>query len=201
MPYYPLSQIVSNLYTNGGEFVYKNTLTPYVGNYWKTSKGIYYTGKTPQDTPSQEIIEYKDPINETFNNLNNPSPVNKVNYFSKYDELKNIDSLKITYLPLYSPNIPTSKDYQIGEYRRYFCKKTNEIIYLEINKETYDKLIEKDPKILFQLYQPFNLSWILTGNKEQVYKINKNTTELISVKQNLPMLSKYLKEDYTKYYK
>ena len=90
MAYYPLSQITSNLQTNGGEFVYKNTFTPYIGYYWKTSRGKYFTGKTPQDTPTQEITEYKDPINETFNNTDNPSPVNKVNYFSKYDELKNI---------------------------------------------------------------------------------------------------------------
>ena len=56
--YYPLSQITSNLHTNGGEFVIKNTNTPYVGYYWKTSKGQYFTGKTPQDTPTEELISY-----------------------------------------------------------------------------------------------------------------------------------------------
>jgi hypothetical protein len=92
-------------------------------------------------------------------------------------------------------------DYQIGEYRRYFCKKTNEIIYLEINKDTYDKLVGKDSKILYQLYQPFNLPWQLTGDKSQVFIINKNITELTSKQQKLPMLSEYLKNDFTKYYK
>ena len=201
MAYYPLSQITPNLYTNGEEFVYKNTFTPYKGHYWKTSKGKFYTGKTPQDTPTQEIVEYKDPVNETFNNTSNPSPVNKVNYFSIYDKLKNIDSLKDTYLPLYSPNIPTQQDYTNGEYRRYFCKKTNEIIYLEINKETYDKLVKKDPQILYQLYRPFNLPWQLTGDKEQVFKTNRNITELISVQGKFPMLAEYLQKDFTKYYK
>jgi hypothetical protein len=64
-----------------------------------------------------------------------------------------------------------------------------------------DKLIAKDPKTLFELYIPFNLPWQLTGNREQVYKTNRNITELTSVKQKLPMLAEYLKMDFTKYYK
>jgi hypothetical protein len=201
MSYYPKSQITTGLYTNGGEFVYINTLDVYVGNYWKTSNGKYFTGKTPQDLPSREISVYKDPINETFNTEDNPSPVFKSEYQTTYDILKNIDSFQVTYAPTYSPTIPIQQDYQIGEYRRYFCKKTNEIIYLEINKDTYDKLVNKDSKILYQLYQPFNLPWKLTGDKSQVFIINKNITELTSKQQNLPMLSEYLRNDFTKYYK
>jgi hypothetical protein len=201
MSYYPKSQITTGLYTNGGEFVYINTLDVYVGNYWKTSNGKYFTGKSPQDLPTREISISKDPINETFNTEDNPSPIFKVNYLTEYDVLKDIDSFQVTYAPIYSPNIPTQTDYQIGEYRRYFCKKTNEIVYLEINKDTYDKLTNKDPKILYQLYQPFNLPWQLTGDKSQVFITNKNITELTSKQQKLPMLSEYLRNDFTKYYK
>ena len=201
MSYYPKSQITTGLYTNGGEFVYTNTLDVYIGNYWKTSHGQYFTGKTPQDLPSREISVYKDPINETFNTEDNPSPVFKNEYKTPYDILKDIDSFKVIYAPNYSPTIPTQKDYQIGECRRYFCKKTNEVIYLEINKDTYDKLVNKDSKILYQLYQPFNLPWQLTGDKSQVFITNKNITELTSQQQKLPMLSEYLRNDFTKYYK
>lgn len=201
MSYYPLSQITSNIHTNGGEFVYINTLTPYVGFYWKNSKGKYYTGKTPQDVPTQELTAYSDPVNETFNNANTPSPINKVNYLSTYDKLKSIDSFKVTYAPSSSPTLPIQQDYVNGEMRRYFCKKTNEIIYLEVSKDTYDKLVKQDSQILWQLYLPFNLPWQLSGSKEQVYKVNKNITELASVRQKLPMLAEYLKMDFTKYYK
>jgi hypothetical protein len=201
MPYYPKSQITANLYTNGGEFVYINTFNVYVGYYWKNSKGKFFTGKTPQDLPSKELTVYKDPINETFNTQDSPSPVFKTNYLTTYDVLKKIDSFQVTYLPTYSPNIPTLLDYQIGEFRRYFCKKTNEIIYLEINKDTYDKLIKKDPTILYQLYQPFNLPWQISGDKTQIFTINKNITESTSKNLKLPMLSEYLKNDFTKYYK
>jgi hypothetical protein len=201
MSYYPKSQITTDLYTNGGEFVYKNTFDVYVGNYWKNSQDQYFSGKTPQDLPSREISVYKDPMNETFNTEDSLFPVFKNNYQTTYDVLKDIDSFQVTYIPTYNPTIPTTNDYQVGECRRYFCKKTNEIVYLEINKDTYDKLISKDPTILYQLYQPFNLPWKLTGNKSDIFIINKNITELTSKQQKLPMLSEYLRNDFTKYYK
>ena len=56
--YYPLSQITSNLHTNGGEFAYANTKQEYIGYYYKTSKGEHFTGKTPQDGPNELLITY-----------------------------------------------------------------------------------------------------------------------------------------------
>jgi hypothetical protein len=221
MAYYPKSQIKTNLYTNGDELVYKNGLSPYSGYYWINSSGKIFTGKTPQDTPNSELIKQQsnfDEFTSAEENLKKPSILafsggspyigDDPNLYNEgsiisYTSLKNVplNSTPITYLPVYSPNIPTEQDYQIGEYRRYFCKKTNEIVYLEISKETYDRLIGQDPQIAFQLYLPFNLPWQLTGKKEDVYKTNRNITELTSVKLKLPMLSSYLKEDFTKYYR
>jgi hypothetical protein len=200
--YYPLSQITSNLYTNGNEFAYTSNNLPYVGYYWKVSSGKYYTGKTPQDLPNDEIVPISIPSQISI------TPPNINNNFSYYNE----DGISSEYiglttppppslLPIYSPTIPTPTDYQIGEYRRYFCKKTNEIIYLEISKDTHNELVNKDSKILYQLYQPFNLPWQLTGDKSQVFITNKNITELTSKQQKLPMLSEYLRNDFTKYYK
>lgn len=214
MSYYPLSQITSNLNTNGGEFMYADTEEEYKGNYWKNSKDEYFTGKTPQDTPTQKLVriiynednalsERKTSVIALF--TQDPDPVG-VDYSglvntSEYLKLKGIDPLQIVFLPPFSATLPTQQDYQNTEFRRYFCKKANELIYLEISKETYDKLVAQDPQILFSLYIPFYLPWQLTGNREQVYKTNKNITELTSTKQNLPMLSEYLRMDFTKYYK
>jgi hypothetical protein len=213
MPYYPKSQITTNLNTNGGELSYIDG-REYMGYYWKNSRGQFFTGKTPQDTPTEKLIE----ITYNEDNFLSEKPSSVIAIFSddpdpimpyyngsanilKYTLLQNINLSKTVFLPYYSPNIPTEQDYQIREYRRYFCKKTNEIIYLEISKETYDKLLSQDPQIAFQLYLPFNLPWQLTGKKEDVYKTNRNITELTSVKLKLPMLSSYLKEDFTKYYR
>ena len=200
--YYPLSQITTNLNTNGGEFIYSSTKENYRGDYFKTSKGEYFTGKTPQDGPNELLIlsPPEGEIQITSQN-GNISFVNTEDFEVNNYVVVSKQPTTAPSPPTYSPNTPTQQDYQIGEYRRYFCKKTNEILYLEIDKDTYDKLIGQDPTIIYQLYQPFNLSWQLTGDIEQVYKINKSTTELATKNQKLPMLSMYLKMDFTKYYK
>jgi hypothetical protein len=217
--YYPLSQITINLYSNG-ELWYKSNLQPYVGYYFKTSKGEYFTGKTPSDSPNVLLIDpitietttsdipdnYKvdsvfftnDPgvsLDIALDPLYNETVVN--NYVVlKQNSVSNIP----TYLPYYNPQLPTQQNYQNAEFRRFFCKKTNEIIYTEINKDQYDKLVNKNPQILWQLYLPFNITWQLTGDKQQVAQVNKNMVELSSFKLKLPYFNLYLKEDYTKYY-
>jgi hypothetical protein len=200
--YYPLSQIKTNLYTNGGEYSLFPSGQPYIGYYYKTSNGQYFTGKTPQDLPSIKlipIIAYIPALPEL------PSlPVLNVDQ----EDIKNIPYISLTntnvnqvvYTPYYNPQLPTQQDYQIGEFRRYFCKKTNEIVYVEINKDQYDRLIAKDPQILWQLYLPFFIDWQLTGDKQQVAKTNRNMVLLKSKNLKLPAFSLYLKEDYTKYY-
>ena len=55
--YYPKSQIETNLYTMGGEFVIKNTNQPYVGFYWKASSERFFTGKNPNDNIPKELIK------------------------------------------------------------------------------------------------------------------------------------------------
>ena len=208
MPYYPKSQVTTNLYTNGGEFTTQqnNPLAVYIGYYWRNSKGQFFTGKTPQDAPTQLLFKFTNVDQEVTTvapklDINIITSADFQPEISSYIKLKSIDTSQTTYLPIYSPTLPTQQDYTNGEMRRYFCKKTNEIIYLEVSKDTYDKLVKRDPQILYQLYRPFNLPWQLTGDKEQVFKTNKNITELISVQGKFSMLAEYLKMDFTKYYK
>lgn len=221
MAYYPLSQIKSNLHTNGGEFVFdvNNPFKTYSGYYWKTSDGKYFTGKTPQDLPNVEIFvkpsidynKYPDIItNPSFNYIT----VNGGNellggdniaggdpFILEYLALKNIPSDSVQIVPTYSPTFPTQQDYQVGEFRRYFCKKTNENIYIEINLDVTSLLFNKDPQILWQLYLPFNIPWALTGDKNTVAITNRNITLQTEKNLRLPGFSQYLKNDYTKYYK
>ena len=62
--YFPLSQITTNLTTQGGEFKVQSTGEDYVGNYFKTSKNQFYTGKAPNDGVNQLLIEFAS-INQT----------------------------------------------------------------------------------------------------------------------------------------
>jgi hypothetical protein len=198
--YYPLSQITSNLHTNGEEYMVESTKLSYSGYYWKTSKDEYFTGKTPQDTPTEKLVLL---VNKNLINVS--ENLNTVSYYDTNDNstyylnLTNLNAPGL--LPTYSPTLPTQQNYQIGEFRRFFCKKTNELMYLEINSDTYNKLVNQDSTIAYQYYQPFNVSWQLTGSKEQVYTVNKNIVELIIFQRKLPQFDLYLKKDYIKYYK
>ena len=53
--YYPKSQVKTNLYSNNN-FAILATRELYTGPYWKNSSGKYYTGATPQDLPTQELV-------------------------------------------------------------------------------------------------------------------------------------------------
>lgn len=201
--YYPLSQITPNLYTNGGEFVYASNLASYTGYYFKTSKGEYYTGRNQNDLPNVLLIPQSIPTS-TSQTTNNPTT--PIYLTQDYDEnILNYIVLKNptlnSHIPLYSPVLPTQQDYQNGEFRRYFCKKTNELTYIEINIEVFTKLSTKDPQIEYALYFPFNIAWALTGDKQKVSQTNKNIVELTIKRLKLYKFDEYLKKDYIKYYK
>jgi hypothetical protein len=201
--YYPLSQIKTNLYTNGDEYALRSNNEPYSGYYWVTSKGTAFTGKTPQDTPTQELILITN-FNSSTDSSSPDGSIYTELFLGSNDTIEYasiVPPYQQTKIPTYSLTLPTLQDYQIGEYRRLFCKKTNEIIYLEINVDTYNKLITQDSTIAYQYYQPFNIPWQLTGDKEQVSKTNRNIVELTMKQQKLPQFDLYLKKDYTKYYK
>jgi len=49
MPYYPKSQIQTDLYTKGKQLRVVSSRAEYIGYYWKTSKGEYFSGRNPSD--------------------------------------------------------------------------------------------------------------------------------------------------------
>jgi len=204
MPYYPKSQIKTNLYAEPGKLLIASNYAPYTGYYWTNSQGKYWSGKTPQDLPTEKLILAFDSENQSI-----PPPVNSfdisvvVNEDPYYNRVRNNfpgNPLNYQILPPFFQSFPTQQDYQIGEFRRYFCKKTNEILYIEISIETYEALINQNPEYLYQSYFAFNIPWQLTGDKEQVYKTNRNIVALTSQQLRLFKFGDYLKHDYLKYY-
>jgi len=200
MSYFPLSQVKTGLYTNGKEYALSTTGEEYKGYYFETSNGEYYSGETPQDLQVILLV----PINKTnpTADLNTPYSEIQINdtAVASYLNLRSQPEFPILILPYYSPVIPTQQDYQIGEFRRYFCKKTNEILYIEISIRVYNDLVIQNPEYLYQSYLAFSMPWQLTGDKEQVYKTNRNIVELTSQQLRLFKFNLYLKEDYLKYY-
>jgi len=199
--YYPKSQITTNLYTNGGELVYVSSQAQYIGYYYKTSTGKYFTGRTPQDSPNLELKLIS--INTDLNNL--PTlfsvPVNTFdNNIEDYNNIKQFPQ-EILNVPTYYQPQPTQQDYQIGEFRRYFVKKTNELLYIEVSKETYEAILNKDSKWVWYDYFAFNIPWQITGDKLQVAKTNNNIVDLTMKNLILPKFNLYLRDDYIKFYK
>ena len=55
--YFPKSQYIGNLYTDGTQYVIATSGESYKGYYFKTFNNELYTGKTPEDGLSQLLIE------------------------------------------------------------------------------------------------------------------------------------------------
>ena len=55
--YYPKSQIITNLYTNGDKYAFQSTPnTPYTGYYYVVSTGEIFSGRNPNDGISQRLV-------------------------------------------------------------------------------------------------------------------------------------------------
>jgi hypothetical protein len=204
--YFPKSQVKTNLYTNGGELIPLNSNTPYKGYYYETSDGRYFSGKTPNQSPSFEII--KIPLNESITNLPPSLQVENLpidNYYLLENGYSQSTRLNFNQLPPSPPKqsypVLTENDYNLGEFQRYFVKKGNESKFLEISLEDYRKYVNQDKDVMFELYTPIQINWILTGEKEQVYRVNQSIVARAEREQNLPGFTQYFRDKFTQFYK
>lgn len=196
MAYYPKSQIKTNLFTNGNEYIIKSTLEGYKGYYYETSNGTKYTGTKPGDLPNQILISPSKLFPQTLD-IEGQSPLILQ---SSYE--RNYNNTPITPRSLPKPNQtqPTSKDYKLGKFVRYFAKKNNENIYLEINKETHTLLKSQDTKIAWDLYTPLLVIWTLTGVEDKVYLTNKNIVSLAEQQNKWYGFTQWFRDNFLKYY-
>jgi hypothetical protein len=177
MTYIPKNKIETDLYTPGGEYAYESTGAEYVGYYYKLYDGKIYTGNNPNIKPNDVLIPYSNDGETQATIVPRPSIIP------------------------YSPLLPTAKDYMNGMFTRYFIVKRNQPIFTEVSKALYDQYSQRDPKVSWDLYKPFSLKWMLTGNIKVVAEVNKNMIESTEAKEKAFGLKVYLKENYTQYYK
>jgi hypothetical protein len=203
--YFPKSQIKPNLYTNGGEYILSTTKEDYKGYYYEVSTRQRYTGKTPQDGANILLIksqELNDIPNQSIPTLNSDNAIiipNSVegNYFlnldfSKYPKIKEFSNRII---PQPNPTLPTNQDIKLGVYTRYFCKKNNELKYIEIDKTTFEKLNSKSKDIAWDLYTPISTLWYIRGDADS-YKANKGLISLIEKNQKWYGFTQWFKEKF-----
>ena len=195
--YYPKSQLKTNLYTNGKEYSLSTTKEEYIGYYYETSTGKQYTGRTPQDGPNILLIlsdSYPNPIIE-----NQSTPPEEIVPLQLFEYIPSNTPI-IRIIPIPNPTIPTPQDQQNGQFTRYFCKKTNENKYLEIDKPTYQKLTNKDPQIAWDLYNSAQIIWIITGDKNQAFNSNKGSVSIIEQQRNWYGFTQWFKDRFLQYY-
>jgi hypothetical protein len=192
--YYPKSQIKTNLYTAGGFLVLSSTEEQYIGYYYEISNNQKFTGKDPQDKPNILLIETSnnyDPTQEIPMRpvpldiiiLAEPSIPDTISNIFQYNKNNHItlNSIKRK-IPPFNQTFPTLQEAETGQYTRYFCKKNNELIYLEIDKNTFTQLQNKESKIAWDLYTPTSIVWNTrqteltnpTPNYSSVLKIEKD---------------------------
>jgi hypothetical protein len=200
MKYYPKNKIKTDLYTNG-DSLYTRGYYPYVGYYFETYDGKYFSGKNPSYDQSEELFTYPN------YSLKDPSPENfqpQVS-FTTYQKLPvDLSSPISQKLPYGVVSTPTQEDYANGRFMRYFVKKTNENVYISVDKNQYTKILTSDPNWASRYYTAIILPWVISNVTElEAAKINKNTTHQIQTDQRLYGFVKYIESrgGYNKFYK
>lgn len=205
MTYIPKNRIITDLYTNTNELIYKDTKEFYTGYYWKDFKGKYYAGKNPNVRPVIELIKA-----ESTEEDNNQLPTSQISITSTsspdietYSKLKNVNLNDIPkqLIPQHIYPKPTEDDYKLGVFDRYFLYKQNELIFLEVDEDTYKGIRDKDSKYYFTPYTQFQLPWTLTGKENEVYEANKKIVELTEKRINRRGLKQFLKGNYLKFWR
>ena len=202
--YYPKSQIKTGL-TSNGNLAFKATNKPYYGKYFSTSDGKYFSGLNPSNSTVELILLSKSTTPPTFE----PFDMDKEGLDLRFGTRSNYKYSTVIGLPDSSPNPlspvsnfpkPTEEDYKVGEFQRYFCKKTNELFYLEISKNTFQQLTNNDPNIAFNLYNPISTPWSLTGTPQSVFNTNKKIISLIERNQKWYGFTSYFQDRFSEYY-
>ena len=185
--YFPKSQITTDLTCTQGQFSLVEDGSPYVGKYFRTSKGINYTGASPDDGPNKPLQEAN--INTGEDNLDA-----ELQSLASYSRQANVNLLPPIYenisraiQPSNSPivtsaPIPTTENYDNNTFFRYYLKRTNSYRYSEIDKNQYQLFLDQDNSVQYQLYIPLRINWAITGNLLDAYKENIKITELESKK-------------------
>ena len=210
--YIPKNRIVTNQYSNDSSLVVKSTGKFYKGFYYKTFDGKYFSGKTPNDPPNVELEIVTLVGEETSQTL----PQNQILYSDiaidppGYSEemvtnYANINNINLNNLPLKSTPVqsyptPTEDDYKLGVFTRYFCVKINENRYLELSKDVYDKLVNKNSNYLWEPYTPFKLQWTIAGELDYVVNTNRNIILLTEKRLKRKGLDIFLRRNYGKFW-
>jgi hypothetical protein len=188
--YYPKSHITPNQYSNG-ELTIKGSNKPYIGYYFTTIDNQSFSGRYPEDGENLPLTLFTSFSSEAFQDEVFEDTRFSTQDSKTYSQLNGItpsNNLLSKPTPFYPQ--PSTQDYKLGEFTRYFSKKTNENKYIETSG-------------LFQnsLYIGFKLPWLIAGDRNEVARVNENMVKLKEQELEIEGFGFYLKYNYLKFYK
>ncbi len=204
--YFPKSKIIPDQYTNGGELAYKKSGTSYEGSYHILANGSVFTGKNPNDGVPQELVftpAYNKPVG-TQDNSFKISPTSLAKLYDFTASKLPYDKIRLPQTKEYPPTSLLEPQYvkpvpQYPSFIRYFVKRANNSLFVELDKPQYDKFAGNDKNYNWASYIPFQLFWTTAGETpERISQINRNMVTLAEQRQNLTGLSLYI-TDYTEF--
>lgn len=203
--YYPLYATINDLNTKGTDFILNGV--PYVGKYYKTNDGQFYSGPDPQTGPSERLIPVKSYASTgelRKLSLSAPKVLEDLLYKTNFDTKNRIPGKPNSYFPQ-----PTEEDYTKGYIIRYFTKKENDKGFIiEISEEEYNSILNGTADYDIRLYQVISILWKLTGplnsQRKSQYNIipgiidtNKRLTETSN--KNFLGIVDFIGGDYSKF--
>ncbi len=196
--YYPKSQIQPNLYTAGNEYMFHSSGKEYTGFYFRTSKGELYTGKNPTDGGSSLLIplnlsdeqletRLEDDVIRFIANWESVDPQG-TNFLSpnsminneRYSRINTTPSPPSRKIPTPYTFRPTNKNFKAKEAQRYFAKKTNEDVYIEISKQQFLLFKNGSNEVASDLYEVVSFPWSLSNqtsesiNRKIIFQIERD---------------------------
>ena len=177
--YYTKAQVREGLVTDGGEWMFTDN-TEYIGQYHTYTTGEVFSEATFVDGKSRILIPYVDVQNI---NQQNEIGIDTAKNF-EYDNIKTLN-VKKSIIPNPNQIQPTDKDIKRGWMERYFAKKVNDDIILELTKEDFDN-VGTENGLDSILWEKFKLRWRITGPIDEILQTNQQTIQIKS--QDYPLL-------------
>jgi hypothetical protein len=179
--YYTKAQVKEGLITAGKEWMFTDG-TEYIGQYHTYTTGEVFSLARYIVDKSKKLIPYVEPTEEDSNTINKA-----VNF--EYDAIKRI-SVTNSKTPIPRIITPTQSDYNRGYITRYFVKKINETLILEINLDDFNE-VGSDGGLDVNIWKPFSLKWKISGPISDALDTNGNIVEYGVVDTNKRTLDVY----------
>lgn len=156
------SKIKSNLFTNGGQFILKDSQKEYVGWYNIDAEENIFTEKTFLNETSLLLL-----------------PIDLKQTIYEQTVKKDISKIKIqkdvkSYFP-----ILTKENIEQGFIERFFVKKNNveNILLKEVDTDTYISIKNQEGTYLDSLYSLYSVKWWI-GKISEIECVNRNKEQI-----------------------